>query len=95
MVKKRIVLLRHGERIDRYTESLGKNWLETAKRTQDPHLSLVSVFLSPRVFCLIAQASIHSTSSQLILILALPCKSTVFYTRTDLTIHLLNITIPG
>lgn len=39
MVGKRIVLLRHGERMDRYVESQGGDWLSTAPRPQDPTLS--------------------------------------------------------
>lgn len=38
-VGKRIVLLRHGERMDRFVESQGGDWLSTAPRPQDPTLS--------------------------------------------------------
>ncbi len=37
---KRIIVLRHGERMDRYVESLGGDWLSTAARPQDPTLSM-------------------------------------------------------
>lgn len=39
MVVRGIVLVRHGERIDRYLESIGQDWISTAPRPQDPILS--------------------------------------------------------
>jgi|MDTE01.2.fsa_nt_gb broad specificity phosphatase PhoE len=35
----RIIVLRHGERMDRYVEAQGKDWLSSAPRPQDPSLS--------------------------------------------------------
>jgi broad specificity phosphatase PhoE len=35
----RIVIIRHGERMDRFMEAQGMDWLSTAQRPQDPSLS--------------------------------------------------------
>jgi hypothetical protein len=36
---KGIILMRHAEREDRAAEAEGKDWITTAPRPQDPHLS--------------------------------------------------------
>jgi len=38
-MSKYIVISRHGEREDRYCESLGENWIDSAPRPQDPSIS--------------------------------------------------------
>jgi hypothetical protein len=52
---KGIILMRHAEREDRAAEAEGKDWITTAPRPQDPHLSdKGKLFLSfPVVFCYI------------------------------------------
>lgn len=39
MTIKSIILMRHAEREDRAQESVGKDWISTAPRPQDPTLS--------------------------------------------------------
>jgi len=54
-MSKYLVISRHGERDDRYIESLGRNWIDTAPRPQDPHLS------PPGKEQILAQASVMAS----------------------------------
>ena len=40
---KSIFVMRHAEREDRYQESIGNNWINTAERPQDPPLSMEGI----------------------------------------------------